>query len=119
MASLSCPASLQRFDMGLELGPARKAVLPGDLKLRLGERLGLAGLEEVLGLILEMPEVGILGKLARVPRSAGHGNLLSVGARCPHDGPKEGSHGDAGRQVGFYPFRGPDASCTRRWIVQG
>ncbi len=32
-------------------------------------------------------------------------------ARCPHDGLKEGSQ-DSGKQVGFYPFRGPDASRT-------
>ena len=62
---LELPDGLQRFDVGFELGPARKAVLPGDLKLCVGQRLGLACFEQVLGLILEMPQVGMLGKLAR------------------------------------------------------
>ena len=93
---LELPGELQRFDVRLELGPAREAVLPGDLELRLRERLGLAGLEQVFGLVLEMAEVGVLGELARgFFGVAGHGNLLSVGARCPHDGPKEGSCGYA------------------------
>jgi hypothetical protein len=53
---------LQRFDMGFELGPARKAVLPGNLKLRVGKRRRSACSEQVLGLVLEMPQVGMLGK---------------------------------------------------------
>src|SRR5262249_12255111 len=76
---LELPDRLQRFDMGFELGPARKAVLPGKLKLCVGERRRLAGSEQVLGLILEMSQVGTLGKSARRSlRSARHGNLLSV-----------------------------------------
>ena len=35
-------------------------------------------------------------------------------ARCPHDGLKEGSQNLNDRQVGFYPFRGPDAPFALR-----
>src|SRR5262245_65275953 len=76
---LELPDRLQRFDMGFELGPAGKAVLPGNLKLCVGKRRRLACSEQVPGLILEMPQVGMLGKSARRSlRSARHGNLLSV-----------------------------------------
>jgi hypothetical protein len=46
-----------------ELGPAWKAVPPGDLKLRIGKSWGRAGMNEVFGLIVEMGEVGTIGKL--------------------------------------------------------
>src|SRR5262249_27616029 len=52
---LELPNRLQRFDKGLELGPARKPVLPGNLKLCVGKRCRLAYSEQILGLILEMP----------------------------------------------------------------
>ena len=64
MACLSCPTVLQRFDVGLELRPACEAVQAGDLKLRVGERRGAAGFEQVLGLILQMAEIGTFGKRA-------------------------------------------------------
>ena len=44
--------------------------------------------------------------------------FFPCGARCPHDGLKEGSHVISDKQVGFYPFRGPDASCTQIAMVQ-
>src|SRR5262249_22597265 len=76
---LELPDRLQRFDMGFELGPARKAVLPGNLKLGVGKRLRLACSEQILGLIFQMPQVGTVGKLAgRSLRSTRHGYLLAV-----------------------------------------
>jgi hypothetical protein len=76
---LELPDRSQRFDMGFDLGPARKAVLPGNLKLRIRKRRRLACFEQVLGLILEMPQIGTLGKRTRRSlRSARHGNLLSM-----------------------------------------
>src|SRR5262249_16006386 len=73
------PDGLERLDMGFELAPARKAVQPGNLKLCVGKRRGLACSEQILGLILEMPQVGMLGKSARRSlRSTGHGSLLSM-----------------------------------------
>src|SRR5262249_33486437 len=93
MASLSCPASCNDSTCALSFVQlVNPVVLPGDMQPRPRVRLGLAGFEQVLGLFLEMAEVGVLGKLARgFFGMRGHGSLLSVGARCPHDGPKEGS----------------------------
>ncbi len=116
---LELPGELQRFDVRLELGPTREAVLPGDLELRLRERPGLAGLKEVFGLVLEMAEVGVFGKLARVLRSGWTWQPSFRGRPVSARRAERRFVRLCGKQVGFYPFRGPGASCTRRWIVQG
>jgi hypothetical protein len=36
-----------------------------------------------------------------------------LSAHCPHIGLKEGSQESIANRVGFYPFRGPDASLTQ------
>jgi hypothetical protein len=111
---LELPDGLQRFDVGFELGPARKAILAGNLKLCVGQRRRLTCSEQVLGLILEMPQVGMLGKLARRSlRGARHGNLLSVWRPVSARRAERRFVSMPDRQVGFYPFRGPDASCTQ------
>src|SRR5262249_39663562 len=80
---------------GFELGPARKAVLPGNLKLCVGKRCRLACSEEILGLILKMPQIRMLGKVAgRSLRGARHGTFFPCGAGCPQGGVEEVSDGD-------------------------
>src|SRR5262249_44975064 len=116
---LEPPYRLQGFDVGLELGPAPEAVLPGDLKLGVGQRRRMACPEQVLGLIFEMPQVGMLGKAARGSLGgARHGDLLSVWRPVSARRAERRLASISGRQVGFYPFRGPDASCTQIAMLQ-
>ena len=61
---LEAPDLLERIDMGLELRPARKPIETGDFELRIGERFSAAGLEQILGLVLQMAKIGMFGKLA-------------------------------------------------------
>ncbi len=56
---------VERLDIRFELGPTRKSIEQGDLELRISDRRGCAGLDQILGLVLEMPEVGAVGKSAR------------------------------------------------------
>src|SRR5262249_36548232 len=106
------------LDVGLELGPARKAILARDLELGLGERSRLARLEQVLGLILEVPEVGTLGERARRCLGiAGHGNLLSVWRPLSAWRAERRFAVGSGSQVGFCPFRGPDAPWTQKGML--
>ena len=77
MAALSCPAVCSDSTWALSLGQLAKPYCAGDLELGFGERRRLAGLEQILRLILEMPQVGVLGERARRSGIAGHGNLLS------------------------------------------
>ena len=115
---LELAGELEGFDVSLELGPAREAVLPRDLELGLGERRRLARLEPVLGLILEVPEVGTLGELARrFLGIAGHGNLLSVSSPDVRTTGRKKVRIAIGRQVGLNPFRGPDAPCTQMGML--
>ena len=75
---LELPDLLQGVDVSLELRPARKPVETRDLELRIGDRRRGAGLEQVLGLVLQMAEIGAVGKRAWclwvIDR---HGDLLS------------------------------------------
>ena len=108
----------ERLNLLLQLGPACEAVLPGNLKLGVGKRRRLARSEQVLGLILEMPQVGMLGKLVRRSLwSARHGNLLSVWRPVSAVRAERRFASRSDSQVGFYPFRGPDASCTQIGIL--
>ena len=105
--------------MRLELRPTRKSVATRDLELRIGDRLRRAGLEQILGLILQMAEIGAFGKRAVRfwwNRSAWRPPFIAS-ARCPHIGLKEGSAKLVLQKVGFYPFRGPDASSTLTCIL--
>src|SRR3954449_11686974 len=80
--------------MGFEPGPTREAVVIGNLKLRPGKRRRLTCLEQVPGLVFEMPQVGKFRKLtARFRRSRGHDYLLSV--HCPMSATR------AGRRLGL------------------
>jgi len=51
--------------VGFEFGPARETIETGNFELRVSERFGFACLKQVPGLVLEMSEIGIVGKLAR------------------------------------------------------
>ena len=66
----------KRLDVLLEFRPARKAVLSGDLKLRISERRGRACADEIFRLVAEMTEVRTIWKLHE--RNPFH-------ARCPHE----------------------------------
>jgi hypothetical protein len=61
---LELPDLLERFDVSLELRPARKPVETRDPELRIGDRCRRAGFEQILGLILQMAETGTVGKWA-------------------------------------------------------
>src|SRR5438034_5655961 len=75
---LELPDLLQGLDVSLELRPARKPVEPRDLELRIGDRCRRAGFEQVLGLVLQMAEIGTVGKRAWRPmRISRHSDLLS------------------------------------------
>ena len=61
---LELPDLLEGLDVSLELRPTRKPVETRDLELRIGDRCRRAGLEQVLGLVLQMAEIGTVGKRA-------------------------------------------------------
>ncbi len=61
---LELPDLLIGFDVDLELRPAGKPVEMRDLALRIGDRRRLAGLEQVFGLVLQVAEIGTVGKWA-------------------------------------------------------
>src|SRR4029077_15726753 len=98
----------------LELRPARKPIETGNLELRVGQRHSIAVLEQILGLIFQMPEVGTIGeRTRRVRRMGRQSDLLSL--HCPSSATRAERRFakiDC-KQVGFYPFRGPDASLTQ------
>src|SRR5208282_5604476 len=101
--------------MGLQLWPARKPVETRDLELRVRQRFSAAGLEQVLGLILQMPEIGAVRKRACHFWGMGrHCDLLSSNRPLSADRAERRFAKFYQKQVGFYPFRGPDASLTRR-----
>ena len=78
--------------MGLELRPTRKPIEAGDLELRVGERVAVPAFKQVLGLILQMAQIGTFGKRARRPcGSVDMATSFHRSARCPHIGLKEGS----------------------------
>ena len=75
---LELPDLLEGVDVSLELRPARKPVETRDLELRIGDRCRRAGLEQVLGLVLQMAEIGTVGKRAWRPlRISRQSDLLS------------------------------------------
>src|SRR5688500_14234809 len=99
--------------MSLELGPTREPVRKGDLKLGVGERDRATRFQQVLGLIPQMTKVGTIWQGASGAGSVvRHGKLLSSSARRPQFRAERSFANSANRQVGFYPFRGPDASIT-------
>src|ERR1043166_4705919 len=105
--------------MGLELRPTCKPVETGDLELRIRNRLGTAGLEQILGLILQMPEIGTRGKRTWcVLRIGRHSDLLSSKRPWSAYRAERRFAKIECKQVGFYPFRGPDASFTLRKSYQ-
>src|SRR5215470_2330378 len=75
---LELPDFLERIDVSLELWPAGESIQTGNLKLRVGDRPGGAGFQQILGLVLEMAEIGTFGKGARRALGIGrHCSLLS------------------------------------------
>src|SRR5437016_13015897 len=101
------------MNVGLQLGPTRKPIAFGNIELSIGERRSAARLEQILGLILQMPEIGTIGKRTRRVLGMGrHSNLLS--SKRPssaHRAERRFAKVDY-KKVGFCPFRGPDASLT-------
>jgi hypothetical protein len=61
---LELPDLLEGLDVSFELRPAREPVETRDLELRIGERCCRAGLEQVLGLVLQVAEIRTVGKRA-------------------------------------------------------
>src|SRR4030095_2561551 len=61
---LELPDFLQGIDVSLELRPACKSVETRDLELRIGDRRRVAGLEQVLCLVLQMAKIGAVWKRA-------------------------------------------------------
>ena len=116
---LELPGELQRFDVRLELGPAREAVLPGDLELRLASDSAWPALKRSLAWSLRWRRSGFSGSCARVLRSAWTWQPSFRGRPVSARRAERRFVWLCGKQVGFYPFRGPGASCTRRRIVQG
>src|SRR5712692_4161987 len=99
--------------MGLYLRPTRESIKARNFELCISERTSLTRLEQVLGLILQMAEIGTIGKRTRwVLRMGRHYDLLSL--HRPSSAPRaERRFAKIGcKQVGFYPFREPDASLT-------
>jgi hypothetical protein len=110
---LELPDLFEGFDVGLQLRPARESIETGNFELRIGKRISVTSFEQILGLIFQMAEIGTIGERKRRVLSMGqHSDLLSL--------PRPSSAHRAERriakfdfdQVGFYPFRGPDASLT-------
>ena len=64
---LELPDLLQGLDVSLELRPTRKPIETRDLELRIGDRFGRAGLQQILGLVLQMAQIGTVGKRAWGP----------------------------------------------------
>src|SRR5262249_5151985 len=63
-------------------------------------------------------EVGTLGETGRRSLGiAGHGNLLSVWRPLSAWRAERRFAVCSGSQVGFYPFRGPDAPCTQMGML--
>src|SRR5437899_8297116 len=81
----------ERIDVGFQSWPARKSIETCNFELRLGERCGAAGSEQILGLILQMAEVGTIGERTRcVLRTGRHCDLLSLHRPLSAFGLKEG-----------------------------
>ena len=107
---LELPDLLEGVDVSLELRPARKPVETRDLELRIGDRCRGAGLEQVLGLVLQMAEIGRSGSGRVVPGgSVDMATSFHRNARCPHIGLKEGGE-DLMLTGGLLPF--PRTGCV-------
>src|SRR5262249_27726950 len=59
---LKLPDLFERLNMRFKLGPTGKAVQTRNLELSFGNRAGIADLEQVFGLQLEMAEIGTVRK---------------------------------------------------------
>ncbi len=55
----------ERIDVSLQLRPAGKSIETGNLELRISERPSVTRLEQILGLIFQMPEIGTVRKRTR------------------------------------------------------
>jgi hypothetical protein len=105
----------ERLDVLFEFGPTRKAIVAGELQLGGGQRGRRTSTYEVLRPVVEIAEIGTIGKL--------HGEIFS-NARYPHVRAKGVSRQNDFGRLGFYPFRRPDASLTlvnhsRNVVTQG
>ncbi len=109
------PDLLERIDVDLQLWPARKPIATSNLELRVGKRHSTAALEQILGLIFQMSEIGTIGERTRCVLGMGrHSDLLSLHRpSSAHRAERRFAKFNC-KQVGFYPFRGPDASFTLR-----
>ena len=108
------PADLfEGFDLGLQLRSAWESIETGNLKLGIGERISVTSFEQSLGLIFQVSKIGTIGERTRgILRMGRHGDLLSLHRpSSAHRAERRIAKLDF-NQVGFYPFRGPDASLT-------
>src|SRR2546430_15574386 len=69
---------LARCKEDRELRPAGKSIETSNLELRISERPSVTRLEQILGLIFQMPEIGTVRKRRCVLRMGRHSDLLST-----------------------------------------
>jgi hypothetical protein len=75
---LELPDLFEGLNVSLELEPTRKPIKTRDLELRIGQRCRLTGLKQIFGLVLQMTEIGTVGKKTRAPMGIRrHSDLLS------------------------------------------
>jgi hypothetical protein len=104
---------LEGIDMTLELRPTGEPIETGDLELRVSERVRTTGFEEILGLLLQVAKIGTFGKRAKLLRESADMRPPLLKAPVVRISGRKKVRKDGGKQVGFYPFRGPDASLTQ------
>jgi hypothetical protein len=108
------PSLFEQIEMSLELGPTSETIRASNLKLGVGKGLGAAGIYQVLSLVFQVAKIGAIWEDARsVGWLIRHSELLS--SKYPLSALRaERSFAKAQvlLKVGFYPFRGPDASFT-------
>src|SRR5271157_1875511 len=115
---LEPPNLLVRIDVFLQLWPARKAIRARDLKLGIRERFSLTTLQQILRLILQMAEIGTFRKRTRcVLGMGGHSGLLSLNRPSSAHRAERRFAKLFLKQVGFYPFRGPDAPLAHPHLI--
>src|SRR5688500_5714338 len=97
--------------MGFESRPARESVAPRDLELCVGNRRRSTEPTEVLCLCLQVAEIRLIGKMTgRLGMVDRHGDSLSSTAPGVRTTGRKEVRENLGNEVGFYPFRGPEAS---------
>src|ERR1700730_11925203 len=99
------------MNVSLELWPTRKSVETGDLELCVGDGCSSTSLVQILGLILQMPEIGTVGKWDRRVLGIGrHGDLLSSNSPVVRKSGRKKVREDRQQMGGLLPF--PRTGCV-------